>query len=649
MFHEHFEELKNSGKLPSPSGVGLRILVLTRSEDCSLDEIAKTVQTDPALTGRILKLANSAISGGMQPATQVREAGVRLGLRTVCNVALGFSLISGNRVGRCLAFDYDRYWSWSLASAVAAEQLSRQVGLGNPGEAFTLGLLLRIGRLALASVHPGEYGKVIARVRGQPDSELAQVEREVFCIQHREVGAAIAEDWGLPPVFSEVLLYHGVRIPETLDWQESRDYLRLLEGTSRIADMLLGGEDSAALWPAAREAMVGLGLAHEECQRWLDEIGDRWKEWGNVLRVPADFHMRAREVEARSSVMVARPSPADPSPGDAPKEVAANLRVLLVDDEPTSLRLVRALLEKAGHSVTTATNGQEALNMALDNPPQMVVTDWVMPGMDGVELCRHLRGTDAGRDLYILILTGQNEEQRIVEAFEAGADDHLAKPVNAKLLLARIRPGVRVIQLQERLQGEVREKEEANNYLAIEKRKFKVASMTDSLTELPNRRYAMRRLEKEWATSQRSHLPMSVILLDIDYFKKVNDTFGHDVGDQVLISTSRTIARVLRTSDTCTRMGGEEFLVICPGTPLEGALQLAERIRAAVEASIVAVPAFTQQRVTISLGVGCNSSDGIDSIDALLKTADEGVYNAKRLGRNCVALAPSSKDERKSA
>jgi HD-like signal output (HDOD) protein len=121
MLHEQFEELKNSGKLPTPSGVGLRILVLTRSEDCSLDDIAKVVQADPALTGRILKLANSALAGGLQPATHVREAGVRLGLRTVCSVALGFSLISGNRTGRCAGFDYDAHWSWSLASAVSAE------------------------------------------------------------------------------------------------------------------------------------------------------------------------------------------------------------------------------------------------------------------------------------------------------------------------------------------------------------------------------------------------------------------------------------------------------------------------------------------------------------------------------------------------
>jgi diguanylate cyclase (GGDEF)-like protein len=642
MLQEQFEELKSSGKLPTPSGVGLRILVLTRSEDCSLDEIAKVIQADPALTGRILKLANSAITGGAQPATHVRDAGVRLGLRTVCNVALGFSLVSGNRTGRCAGFDYDTYWSWSLACAVAAEHLSRALHVGVPGEAFTLGLLARVGRLALASVHANEYQRLLERLAAERSLDLAQLEREAFCIHHREVAAAIAEDWGLPPVFSEVMLHNGVRIPETLDWPESRNYLRLLGATAHLADVLVAGPESAAMWPAAREAMVELGIAREECQRHHDEIGDRWKEWGQLLHVPADFSQRAHQVESRP--MVATPAKDEPA-----KEHHSSLRILVVDDEPTSLHLVRALLERAGHQVVTARNGHEALASALANPPQMVVTDWMMPGMDGVELCKRLRSTEAGRDLYILILTGQNEEHRIVEAFEAGADDHVAKPVNAKLLLARIRPGIRVIQLQEDLQGKVREKDEANRLLAIEKRRFKAASMTDALTDLPNRRYAMKRLEKEWATSSRSHQPLSVILLDIDHFKNVNDTYGHDVGDEVLRSTARAVHRVLRTSDTCTRMGGEEFLVICPGTPLDGALQLAERIRAAVEANQVQLPVFTQRHVTISLGVGCNAAAGSDSIDILLKAADEGVYQAKRMGRNCVKLAPGAESGRKSA
>ena len=153
-------------------------------------------------------------------------------------------------------------------------------------------------------------------------------------------------DWGLPAVFSEVVLHYGVRIPETLDWPESKDYLRLLEATSRVADVLVGGAEAGALWPAAREALVDLGVPRESCQRCYDEIGDRWKEWGQLLRVPADFSVRAGQIEARAVVPASAASEA--------RDHSMALRVLVVDDEPTSLRLVQALLERKGHEIGRA-------------------------------------------------------------------------------------------------------------------------------------------------------------------------------------------------------------------------------------------------------------------------------------------------------
>jgi PleD family two-component response regulator len=201
----------------------------------------------------------------------------------------------------------------------------------------------------------------------------------------------------------------------------------------------------------------------------------------------------------------------------------------------------------------------------------MVVTDWMMAGgMDGVELCKRLRSTEAGRDLYILILTGQNEEQ-------ASSRRSRRAPTTTCRSLS-IRSSSRQDpawdprhQADRGAQG--REPSGRKRPTRASRSRSAVQGRLDDrlLTELPNRRYAMKRLEKEWATSERANLPLSVILLDIDHFKNVNDTYGHDVGDQVLRATARADRTVLRTSDTCTRMGGEEFLVICPGTPLEGA------------------------------------------------------------------------------
>jgi diguanylate cyclase (GGDEF)-like protein len=367
-----------------------------------------------------------------------------------------------------------------------------------------------------------------------------------------------------------------------------------------------------------------------------DEIGLDWQEWGALLKVPTRLTAKAVEIEERAR--------AASSQDDAKPPADTSMRILAVDDDPVSLKLLVSHLKKAGHKVFTARDGKEALAVALEQDPQMVITDWMMPEIDGLELCKRLRSTEAGRNLYILILTGRTEEDRIVEAFEAGADDYIVKPWSSKLLLARISPGIRVIQLQEENQRHLSAIEVKNAELGVEKRRLREAAMTDALTSLPNRRYAMKRLEKEWATSTRSMVQLSLILLDIDHFKSVNDNHGHDIGDEVLRATARIIDRAMRRGDTCARLGGEEFLVICPGTDAEGAKNLAERIRKAVEMNEVHVGTY-HDKVTVSLGVACRSFEA-DSIGGLLKAADEAVYVAKRMGRNRVALAPPKEDKR---
>jgi len=638
---EQFEQLKRSGNLPAPSGVGLRVLLLTRSEDCSLEDITRTLELDPQLAGWIVHFANAGSGTKRTPVSNVLQATERLGIRTVCRAALGFSLLTGNRSGPCAPFDYDRFWSWSLANAVAARLLSSELGMGVPGDAFTLGFLARIGRLALSNMRPEQYREVETSVREDASLDLASLERGIFRIQHRELGAALIEDWGLPELFSEVILCQEQRIPDELEWPESRDYLRLLAASSRMADVLLAAsEDAGSIWPRVCESIYALGLDGEDSHRLLDAVGEVWAEWGSRLGIPAQFTLRAGEVERRSR-----------SRRQAPQAGAegANqpLRILLVDDDRVLLRKMRRILEREGHRVTVAENGRKALNIALKAPPQMVITDWNMPEMDGLELCKSLRRTDAGRKLYVLILTGEDQEERLYEAFDAGADDYLLKSMSSKLLLARIKPGQRVIGLQEQLLREMDEKVRANRQLQQQRREFEVASRTDALTDLLNRRGAMRLLGKEWAATERTQLPLSVILIDIDHFKRVNDEHGHDVGDEVLRATARAINGALRTSDTCTRLGGEEFLVICPNTPLVGAEQLAERVRAAIEANRVDFASF-HGGITISLGISCHGK-GAESVDALLKSADEAVYLAKRLGRNRVCSAPAADQDRRSA
>ena len=640
MDRESFEELKHTGHLPSPSGVGMRILVLTQDEDCDLEEIARAIQADPALTGRIIKLATSVQLGGVSATVgSVKEAAVRLGLRTVTNVALGFSLVSGNRSGRCVDFDYEQYWSHSLACAVAAQVISEELRVGIPAEAFTCALLHRVGQLALASVHPTSYARILRERVQDPKESLETLERHEFGIDNRAVAGELLVEWGLPGSFAEAVAALGVRGPR-LEEPSSYELLRLLESAAAIADVCVTHSDGQpSHFPSLKKLCADLDLEAARFCRLFDRIVEEWKQWGVLLEVATNDVLSFEEIEKRGLPGSVRP---------ANKEDQANrrLRILAVDDDPVSLKLLVRHLEGAGHLVVTARNGKEALAVALQTNPQIVVTDWMMPEMDGIELCKALRRVRSGRNLYILILTGRAEEDRVVEAFEAGVDDYVVKPFKPKLLLARIRGGERVVRLQEQVERHIKTQEEQVAKLAVQKRKLRAAAMTDALTEMPNRRYAMRRLEMEWSNAQRGGMSLSVIMLDIDKFKSINDNFGHAVGDVVLQETSRQIARTLRKGDTCARIGGEEFLVLCPNTDGEGAYQVAERIRQAIEGNRISFGEF-DGNVTASLGVA-SLAEEIETIDGLLRVADEAVYEAKSQGRNQVVKGRAV-DRRRSA
>jgi diguanylate cyclase (GGDEF)-like protein len=242
--------------------------------------------------------------------------------------------------------------------------------------------------------------------------------------------------------------------------------------------------------------------------------------------------------------------------------------------------------------------------------------------------------------MYILILTGREEEARVVEAFDAGADEFVTKPFNPKILLARVRAGQRMIELREKTEVDHREREQHFAEMAVLNRKLKTAAMTDELTRLPNRRYAMKRLEQEVASANRNGMPLSVIMIDIDHFKAINDEFGHDIGDQVLRETAQVLKRETRKGDEVCRLGGEEFLVICENSNLGTGHQTAERIRSAVEEHTVG-HGF-HRRITISGGVASLDAGPL-SVDELLKEADRRVYAAKARGRNqiCSGLPPA--------
>jgi diguanylate cyclase (GGDEF)-like protein len=291
---------------------------------------------------------------------------------------------------------------------------------------------------------------------------------------------------------------------------------------------------------------------------------------------------------------------------------------LIVDDDPVALELVAAMLEADGYRVERARDGLQALEAARRLEPRLVVTDWVMPEMDGLSLVRALRESRGARASYLIVLTALEDDEHLVAAFAAGADDYVTKPVRPRVLAARMRAARRIFALED----ELRE-----------------AAMTDALTGLPNRRHAFQRLALDWAAARRRNGPIAVILLDLDHFKRINDAFGHDAGDRLLGAVSQALRANAREHEEACRVGGEEFLVICAQAGEAEASDCAERLRREIERlRVSALP--DSVRFTASLGVAAAFPAQGGDWSSLLSRADRALYAAKAAGRNRVACDP---------
>ena len=618
------EQMKINGQLPSPKGVALAIMEICRRDDATTEEVARVVQTDPALAGRLLRLANSAAHPG-RPVASIPEAIMRLGLAAVNQLAMGFSLVEQYPNGQCQAFDYPRFWSHSLLMAVACQELSGYIQAGSPDELFACGLLAHIGCLALATIHPVEYAALLAQANAS--STLLELERQNLQVDHNELTAAILTDCGIATALVEPVYYH--ESPETSDFSEgSRPYklAQLFYHAKCLADLGLAPETERNCRISELMLLGGkIGLNADELGDVVDRIFLKWLEWGELLKVPA----------------ATLPSFAKMATAQAPRASEESdslpLTVLLVEDDPTSRIMIQGVLHHIlGRPVYSATNGQEALAKAIEVMPQIIVTDWLMPVMDGIELCRALRATEWGQSMYVIMLTGVEAENEIIEAFEAGVDDYVTKPVNVRALSARMRAALHYVTL---LKNWERDRDQLKQFaaeLAISNRRLEHAALTDLLTNLPNRRAGLNALSQAWSASNRSGQPLSVMMIDIDHFKSINDNYGHAVGDLLLKQVAKAIQSSARLDDSVCRWGGEEFLVICHNTDLNSAIHSAERLRKVV-GSLKLTAADAQIQTAISIGMSCRESTMPDA-DTMVNAADKALYAAKHSGRNRTCL-----------
>jgi two-component system cell cycle response regulator len=309
---------------------------------------------------------------------------------------------------------------------------------------------------------------------------------------------------------------------------------------------------------------------------------------------------------------------------------AQDFKVLVADDSPIYRKLVEHTLSEKQYAVLFAKSGREAIDLFSEHLPSLVITDWMMPDLSGIELCEHIRNHSRQAYTYIIILTGITEKNKLVKGLAAGADDYLTKPFHSDELLARVGVGRRIVELHRQLEAKNRMLEEL--------------ALSDPLTGLPNRRAI-----EDWATRQlsgaaRYGFSFLVVMADLDHFKTVNDTHGHDAGNTVLKKFSEIVKANSRRSDMCGRIGGEEFLFVLTHTTQEGARVVIERIRAELEATKFAFDG-TSLTVTASFGLAGFEGTQAPDFNQLVTQADAALYAAKRTGRNRIQTVTLSESK----
>jgi len=486
--------------LPSPPAVAVQILNAVQKNESGMKELSDIIATDPALTGKMLKVANSGFYALTSEVTNIDRALAVLGTNIIKNIALSFVFATDFRGQYNDDFDFDGYWRSSVTAAVSAELLIQQLGIRDE-DIFVTALLHNIGMLVMAQQKRSEYTQLIKETTMTPEP-LTRAEQELFRFDHQQVGSVTVEDWGLPLHIAEPIAYH--HNPESAA-EEFKATAYLLHFADRLAEIYTEN-DSA-----------------EKVRLLQDDLAQHYSFSPEQLRTLLDLI-----VEKSISI----------------------LKTFEID--PGDMKPYSQMLQEANEELGR-------LNLSY--------------------------------------------EQLVIELKEAKEkSERLAKELN---------------------DANLRLKDLVN---------------TDGLTGLYNHRYFQDQLKKELERSARYKAPVSLILFDIDHFKKVNDSYGHPAGDQVLINIAKVISQTIRPSDILARHGGEEFAVILPETNISGVKVFAARLRRCVEGLVTRYDA-EQIKVTISLG-GTTFDPGQTDVaqDLLFKTADRGLYMSKDNGRNQVTI-----------
>ena len=308
--------------------------------------------------------------------------------------------------------------------------------------------------------------------------------------------------------------------------------------------------------------------------------------------------------------------------------------IMIVDDQPENVKLLIAYLKKSGFRISVAQSGEEAIKRVKRVMPDLVLLDVKLPGIDGFETCRRLKANETTKEIPVIFLTALADAIDKVKGIEAGGADYVTKPFEGLELLARIKTHLELSRYRKKLEQTNQELRQANEALLESRKQLELAAKTDPLTQLPNRREMLERIRYEKIRFERSQNVFTLALCDIDNFKQVNDTFGHDCGDFILVSIAGLIRSMIRKQDHLARWGGEEFLFAFPETDVKGGKVVCEKLR-----ETITEHAYQYKNHTISITITFGLSvfgDYSMEIEECIKKADQALYRGKKHGKNCV-------------
>lgn len=427
-------------------------------------------------------------------------------------------------------------------------------------------------------------------------------------------------------------IYH-YELPDEAGFLDgSRIYLLTLSLHVAVALAEICVAEEGARWamlPNLFTKAARLGIDTEELNSMAEGITASWLEWGNLLKI------QTCEVTSFADLL-ASSQPREQVPTSPVCTWPNNKSALLICTESQELFEIAGYLEANSYAVQQLSNSRDGLAAALENIPDLIIIEMSASGIDGAAFCHSLRGNPVGQRSYTILIVNHEDAGILKQVLDMGADDFLLRPITAPTLHAKLRGAFTILQLQKEL---IKERNglvnSAREWAGTNRRLIHVA-MTDPLTQLSNRRHGMDFFFTEWVFAKANNLPLACLMIDIDYFKHINDQHGHKAGDSVLVNLASLLQANARGEDMVFRYGGEEFCVICPGATLETACAIAERIR-----QNTADQRFNMGgldiAITVSIGVAIMTPAQADE-EALMHDADAAMYRAKKAGRNQVAV-----------